>query len=369
MVYLYHPESDSYLCMDQQEYFATVQVDVDLALCVEISRAEYIQNKQEETVHMNELTIPEAANVPAYLRDPQMAKQANEDAAAGISTGAPARIKLNGKQFMLVDGNGKASTIPPDRMVAGPDGSLHLSVLILRAKKSLSKLWYASAYNPAIDDAPPDCFSHDGERPDASVLVKQADVCASCPHNAFGSGVDQQGNATKGKACADVKILAVFVPWFGVHQLRIPPASLKNFGLYVKQLSSSGIAIGVVKTLLGFDATASFPALLFNFGGFVSEELVPKLVELSQSSDVEDIISPRSVAPKVPAAQAAPAQTQAAPAETVTPTPMTEPVADALDIDLTVNTPAPAQAAPAQTQAAPAVEAVSDDDLKAQLGL
>lgn len=254
---------------------------------------------------MNDLVIPNKSEVPAYILKPEYARAVNEEASAGISTGMPARVKLSGKQFTLVDGNGEETPFPPAKLVAGPADVLYLPVIFLRAKKAIVKTWYASAFNPAEEGKAPDCFSNDGERPDPSALVPQCDVCAKCPQNAFGSGKDQAGNPTKGKACSDTKILAAFVPGFGVHSFKIPPASLKNFGLYVKQLSAAGIPLGAAKTLVAFDLVATFPVLVFKFGGFVPENTVGKLAELAMSLEVEEIVNNGVVAAMPATPQAA----------------------------------------------------------------
>jgi hypothetical protein len=261
----------------------------------------------------NDLMIPDQSTVPAYLKNPELARKANEEAASGISTGYPARVKLSGKQFTLVDGNGDETPFPPASLVAGPDGNVYLPVIVLRAKKALSKSWYAMAYNPNSDVfQAPDCYSEDSERPDASASAPQSDTCAACPQNAFGSGKDQNGAPTKGKSCADTKILAVHVPGFGVHMLRIPPASLKNFGLFVKQLSANGIPLGTVKTLIGFDLAESYPIMVFKFGGYLPENLIPKLAEMSESIEVCEIVEART-APAVAKQVAAPATVREAP--------------------------------------------------------
>ena len=254
----------------------------------------------------NNLMVPEASNVPAHIRNAELAQRANADAAAGISTGQPPRIKLSGKQFVLVDGNGDETPFPQSKMVLGPDDAVYLPIILLRAKLTLSKNWYVTAFNPALEAVAPDCFSLDALRPDPASLVKQAESCVVCPQNAFGSGKDQAGNATKGKACADTKILAAFVPGFGIHSLKVPPASLKNFGLYVKQLSSAGVPLNMVKTFVGFDPVSTFPVLVFKFGGYVGEALIPKLAELAESQEAEDIINPTAYiqvaqAPALPA--------------------------------------------------------------------
>lgn len=255
---------------------------------------------------MNELMIPDKSEVPAYILNAAAARAANEEAAAGISTGFPPRVKLSGKQFTLVDGNGEETPFPPNKMVQGPEG-FYMPIVVLRAKKALDKTWYAVAFNPADEGRGPDCVSNDGERPDPTSLAPQSETCASCAMNAYGSGHDQAGNPTKGKACADTKVLAVFVPGCGPHSFKIPPASLKNWGLYVKQLTGAGIPVGNVKTLVGFDLLATFPILIFRFGGFLPEASMAKITEMAQSIEVEDIIGGVSVAPKQLAAPASPA--------------------------------------------------------------
>jgi len=256
---------------------------------------------------MNDLLIPDRTSIPSYILDPTLAKQANDEAAAGISTGMPPRLKLSGKQFTLVDSGGEETPFPAGKMVIGPDENAYLPMVVLRARKPLQKTWYATAFNPGEEGKSPDCFSTDGERPDPTSLAVQSDLCATCPHNQFGSGTDQNGNATKGKACADSKLLAIFIPGSRktetdpkVYQFKIPPASLKNFGLYVKQLSAAGIPLGTAQTLVGFDLTQTFPVVIFKFGGFLPEASLPKLAEMAALPETEDIIGGFN-APALPA--------------------------------------------------------------------
>jgi hypothetical protein len=325
----------------------------------------------------NDLMIPDRAEVPAYILNPELAKQANEDAVAGISTGVPPRVKLVGKQFALVDGNGEETPIPQGKLATGPDDNLYLPLIVLRAKPAIQKSYYIGAYNPKAEAQAPDCFSNDGITPDPSSAHLQCDTCALCPMNAYGSGKDQAGNPTDGKACSDNKVLAVFVPQQGIHQFKLPPSSLKNFGIYVKQLSAAGIALGTVRTFVGFDMTATFPKLVFKFGGYVPENTIEKLATMAQSAEVEEIVSSKISSSRkaiaAPAPAPAPAPVQAAPAPVQTPVD---------DLGLEIETPqpaakpagrpkkeAPVQAAPAPVQAAPAPVVVSDDELRASLGL
>ena len=246
-----------------------------------------------------EIMIPESSSIPAYILAMSKGGAAAENEAAmqGLSAGMPARIKMNGKDFALVDAGGEEKPYPKASLQAMDDGNLYLPMVILKAKPTISKQWYLEAYNPnATEFKMPDCMSSDGVRPDAGVLDPQSESCATCPQNAFGSGRDQQGNPTKGKACTDNKIMAVLIPKYGVFQLAIKPASLKNFAAYVKKLSASGIPITAVFTYVSFDPAESYPVLIFQFGGFLPESHLPALAEKAESAEVKEIIGVPSAA-------------------------------------------------------------------------
>ena len=260
-----------------------------------------------------EIMIPESSSIPAYILAMSKGGAAAENEAAmqGLSAGMPPRIKMNGKDFALVDAGGEEKPYPKASLQAMDDGNLYLPMVILKAKPTISKQWYLEAYNPnATEFKMPDCMSSDGVRPDAGVLDPQSESCATCPQNAFGSGRDQQGNPTKGKACTDNKIMAVLIPKHGIFQLAIKPASLKNFAAYVKKLSASGIPITAVFTYVSFDPAESYPVLIFQFGGFLPESHLPALAEKAESAEVKEIIGVPSAAK---AALPAPAPTAPAP--------------------------------------------------------
>lgn len=325
---------------------------------------------------MNELMIPETADVPSYALNPDLAKQANMDAAAGISTGALPRIKMSGKTFALVDGNGDEVPVLANAMHIAEDGNAYLRCIVLAAKAPLVKSFYLKKFDPnATEYEAPDCFSNDGVNPDPSIAAPQSSSCAACPRNAFGSGTDQNGIATAGKACSDNKILAVYLPHVkAVYKLKVAPASLKNFGLFVKNLSNRGIPLGNVITLLGFDQTLTYPSMTFHFGGWVPEQSLQALMTLAEAEETLDIVNETITvaAPSVsPVAEPA-AQTQGT--QQVTPPP-------ADDLGLGVEPPAQTQQTtqqpaddlglgvepPAQTQQATPPPA--DDDLAKSLGL
>ena len=215
--------------------------------------------------------------LPAHLMN---RKAANDVFAAGLPQGGGfPTIGLKGTRF-VVRADGAETALP----------SLEIAVVLLSAKPNLDKTYYASKFDPNATEAKsPDCFSKDGQRPDPSSVIKQAESCAGCPMNQFGSGVGADGSPSKGKACSDTKMLAIFAN-NNVYGFKVPPASLKAFTNYVKETSRRGVDLTTAITVIGFDPNFSFPVLTFNFGGFLGEAQINKIDSLKGSAEVADII-------------------------------------------------------------------------------
>ena len=114
----------------------------------------------------------------------------------------------------------------------------------------LTKAYWKQAYGAGGKGAP-DCASTDGLNPYVENPVNSPDQggCISCPLNRFGSGRDQQGNKTRGKACRDVKRVVI---WVDGHELpvriSISAANIKEFDGYMNDLRDQGQLIGSVRT-------------------------------------------------------------------------------------------------------------------------
>lgn len=282
--------------------------------------------------------IPTNIQVPAHL-----AKRVGQPSAlaqsmsGGIGGGeAIPRISLKGARFRIKDGD--AETVLPNT---------HLDVVIVGANPRLSKTWYAKTWTPDAEPAAPDCFSLDGVRPSADSTDPQNELCATCPHNAWGSKVTPMGQ--KIKACADQKRLAVVAaddPSGPIYLLQVTPAALKGLNQYQKELSMRGIAPEIVKTRISFDTDASFPKLLFGFGGFLDEPTMEAVDSLFGSPEVKAITGEEVAAP--------------APAQVAAPKPMLVKAAPApVQEEVEEEAPAPAPAAKKRgfAAAAPAAEA------------
>lgn len=135
---------------------------------------------------------------------------------------------------------------------------------------------YSGAFNPQNVEAPI-CFAHN---PHPSVLApsdnspeKQAETCAVCPNNQFGSG---GGNS---KACKNTRLLALLPVNADVDTslmvLKVSPSGIKHFDRYVGHVASLSnpdtgkpLHISQVVTTIGLDPSVTYPSLRFGKPAF-----------------------------------------------------------------------------------------------------
>lgn len=228
----------------------------------------------------NELSLANV-QIPAHLANRVGQPSALASSiGGGLSSGeAFPRISIKGSRFRIVEDGAEVVL-----------NKTTLDVVIVGANPKLSKLWYKKAWDPADEPAAPDCFSLNGISPSPESTEPQNDLCASCPHNAWGSKIGPAGQ--KLKSCADQKRLAVVSaddPEGTVYLLQVTPAALRGLNGYQKELTSRGIAPEIVKTRIGFDTDASFPKLTFGFGGFLDEQEILAVDKLFGSDNVLEI--------------------------------------------------------------------------------
>ena len=241
--------------------------------------------------------VPTNIQIPAHLAKFMGQPSALSAAlAGGLAGGAEyPRISIKGSRFRIIEGG--AENVLEDTK---------LSVVIVGANPRLSKTFYAKQWTPDSEPSSPDCYSLDGVRPHPESTAPQNDLCASCPMNAWGSKVTPMGQQIK--ACADQKRLAVVASndtTGPIYLLQITPAALKGLGAYQKELSMRGIPVEAVKTVVTFDTDASFPKLMFKFGGFLDETEYNEIEGLFGSDKVLEITGEKEVA-AAPAAEPKP---------------------------------------------------------------
>lgn len=225
--------------------------------------------------------VPANIAIPSHLAARVGAPSAlTQSLAGGLSQGGGfPKISIKSSRFRIQDGDNETVL-----------NTLELDVVIVGANPRLSKTWYAKAWSADAEPQAPDCYSLDGISPDPQSTDPQNDLCASCPHNAWGSKIGPAGQQLK--ACSDKKRLAIVAaddPSGPIYLLEVTPAALKGLNQYQNELRMRGIPAEVVKTKVSFDANASFPKLQFGFGGFIDAETQEVVDKLFGNADVREI--------------------------------------------------------------------------------
>ena len=208
---------------------------------------------------MSDLTVFNPAQVPDFARNNELSETALALTGGGTG-GSTKRISIKGGVFRLVSGGKEIASIE-DR---------HLDVIIVKAAPKVSRIFYAGAYDKDAAAAAPDCWSNDGEKPDAGARNKQSQTCLSCPQNQAGSG---QGNS---RACRYQQRLAVVLennPGGDVLQLTLPATSVfgkedgdkRPLQAFARHLALSNPPINPeqIVTRMKFDTKAESPKLFF----------------------------------------------------------------------------------------------------------
>lgn len=304
---------------------------------------------------MSAITQAGTSKLPAHIAA-IAGVELDDSLTTGISSGYPV-VSIRGRAWRIVQ-NGE------ERLVTLPDSddpAPSIEVVILKANKGLSKVYYAKAYEEGSDSAP-DCFSHDGVEPDPSVENPQSARCQSCKQNAWGSKITPAG--TKIKACSDSRRLAI-VPAGDLENpmlLRVPAASLAELAEYGRSLTRRGVPYHAVITKLGFDTQAAYPKLTFRPVRFVDEEQFSTVNATRGEAVIDEIIGATLRSDSAP--RQAPAAAPAAAPKAAEPAP---------DPDLAFEQSAPAQKADkpkaprkAQTKVEPE-PAVAADSVQAEV--
>lgn len=270
---------------------------------------------------MSNITVP--AHIAALIAaNPALANLMNE-ATSGISAGMPPTIVADKGKFVVKE-NGTEDAISFPMTL--PDGTPHpaagqsmskIQGVVLRAKEGLEKSFYLTKYTPGQETTGPDCFSADGIKPDPASPHVQCASCAGCPQNVFGSGKNADGTPSKGKACADKKILVFYsTDKKGIYRFAVPPATLGTWLTYAKTLGAHSLLPCCVVTSISFDPQDDYK-LIFNNEAVLGEAQIQKIIPLLDSPEVTEILNfGKPVAPALPAPPAQPALPQAPPAPT-----------------------------------------------------
>jgi hypothetical protein len=227
----------------------------------------------------------ESGNLPAYFKAVDVASL-NSDLTNHSGGGFPI-ISIKGKIFTVVrDGVRQVLPNPKD-----PDSpATAIDVVVVKANKGTSKVFYAGGYSEGGDQKKPDCFSNTGDRPDPSVKSPQAKSCATCTHNQWGSRTGENGG--KGKACQDSVRIAIAAPGMlnDPMLLRVPPASIRALGEFGQACAKRGLPYNAVVTKLGFDMESPTPKLVFKPVGMLDDKGFAQVQDVAASDTVANIL-------------------------------------------------------------------------------
>lgn len=187
------------------------------------------------------------------------------------------------------------------RIVNGEDvGKLKspLRVVIVGvAPATAQRTFYAKTWDPNAEAAPPDCWTNDGQKPDASIKAPQGKNCETCPQNVKGSG---QGDT---KACRFKRRIAVILPEETegnnsgqVYQFEAASKSIFGKGnnhvfplnAYIDYIIANGEDIDGVVTEISFNENNDNQSVLFRAVDFVASnpdlvDVVAKAVESTEA--------------------------------------------------------------------------------------
>jgi len=204
----------------------------------------------------NELAMLDLG-LPAYLKELEL-DDATKALMGGSGSGGMKRISIKGGVWRMMV-NGKEVAKNEDRA---------MNVVVVAAAPKVSRTFYAGTYSEGGEAKAPDCWSADGEVPDAKATAPQASRCVDCAQNAKGSG---QGDS---RACRFSQRLAVVLAndlEGEVMQLTLPASSIFGAGepgkwplqTYAKMIGSKGVPITAVVTEMRFDTEAATPKIAF----------------------------------------------------------------------------------------------------------
>ena len=225
--------------------------------------------------------------LPDYLKEVQL-----DDVTKALAGGdsQTKRIALGANKFVLKVNGTEISKTPTNK----------LEVVIVNASKHVSRTFYAKAWDPKGDVAPPDCWSNDGEKPDPTAKDPQSTSCIGCQQDINGSG---QGNT---KACRKNRRVAVALASDldgDVYQMTLQsksifydmkdPGDLEHmpFNQYAKYVGSQGYNLNTLVTEMRFDEDSTVGKLFFRPVRFLEKHEWDVAVKQGDSATAKNAVT------------------------------------------------------------------------------
>lgn len=294
--------------------------------------------------------IPLNVEVPAHIMTRERRGRALDALLPTSSVPFP-RISIKASRFRLVEGKSETVLSTP-----------HLDVVVVAVNPKVSKTYYASAYNESEEAKGPLCASKDGIRPDKNIEDPQNDLCATCPHNVWGSASTGTGKPTTScKSSRRLAVVSADAPDGPIYLLEVAASAFTDLKDYSRELKLRNFDLEVVRTRISFDPKASYPKLKFKFAGFLDEATIaavddrlddPKIMQITGAATDENaevpavaekpkpllvteapkVVQPVAAARGFASAPAAPAAPKPAVKAKPAPAPAPAPAADSLSL-------------------------------------
>lgn len=219
--------------------------------------------------------------LPDFLRGAEL--NALTKSLAG--SGGAKRISIRGGVFRKIVGGEEVGKLTGREM----------NVIIINARKNVSRVFYAGKYNPD-EIVPPTCWANDGNAPDTDVEDKQSATCSTCPQNIAGSG---DGTS---RACRYQRRIAVLLEGDmtgAVYQLTLPSQSIFGkgegnihpFESYGKYIAGNGRNINQIVTQVSLDTDSDTPKLFFSPVRHITQEEWEVAKEASDSTEAKNAVT------------------------------------------------------------------------------
>lgn len=211
---------------------------------------------------MSDITLFQSNNLPDYLKEVEL-----DDLTKSLAGNTSVkRISIRGGVFRLM--------VSGEEVAKNENRAMH--IVIVNGGRQIARQYYEGKYTPGESSAP-DCWSNDGDKPDASIENPQHSTCEGCPQNIKGSG---QGDS---RACRFQQRLAVLLAddiKGDVYQLSLAATSIFGrgdvdkmpFQQYAKYVGSQGKNINTLVTEMRLDSDSATPKLTFKPVRFLSRE-------------------------------------------------------------------------------------------------
>jgi hypothetical protein len=252
----------------------------------------------------------------------------NDDLMTGVALSFPI-LGIGTNQWVVRHkGEDRLVTIPGTEYAAP-----FVDVVLVKAQKEMSRVFYASGYVQGVRGRKPDCWSSNGVKPDETVPVPVNPICATCPNAQWGSG--GSAAAPKAQACQQRRrtVVVPYAPGIdltneaegGPMLFSLPPGSLTNLVRYGEELNSLGLPYAAVVTRLSYEPLLKYSKVQFNYQKSLDDAESEVIISMLDSEVVKRILNSKINVdgPEVDAPhEAAPAPKAAIPsAPTPAPTP------------------------------------------------